>query len=69
MSISPCASANRIQNIKKFESRVLNRSCADFLFYDKIADYLLECCSAEAKPNTLSFFSLIPLIICNFLLM
>ena len=28
---------------------------------DNIADYLLECCSAEAKANTLSLFSIVPL--------
>jgi hypothetical protein len=31
--------------------------------YDKLADYLLECCHAEAKPNTLSLFSFLPLFV------
>ena len=49
--------------IKKFESRVLNRSCADLLFYDKIADYMLELFSTETKANTLSLISLLPLVV------
>lgn len=49
--------------IKTFEPKVINSSLLDLKFYDKLADYLLECCHAEAKPNTLSLFSFLPLFI------
>ncbi len=49
--------------IKLFEQKVINNSFLDLNFYDKMADYLLECCHAEAKPNTLSFFSFLPLFV------
>ena len=35
----------------------------DLLVFDGLADYILECCSAEAKANTLSFFSYLPLLV------
>lgn len=41
----------------------MNRSMTDLLVFDGLADYLLECCSAEAKANTLSLCSLLPLIV------
>lgn len=37
------------------------------LFYDKLADYLLDCCNSNAKPNTLSFYSFLPLFILAFI--
>lgn len=49
--------------IKTFEQKVLNKSICDIKFYDKLADYLLEYCHAEAKPNTLSLFSFLPLFV------
>lgn len=57
----------RKQKIKGFEQKILNQSLCDIRFYDKLADYLLECCHAEAKPNTLSFFSFFPLFILSFI--
>ena len=57
----------RNTKIKSFEQKVLNSSVTDLLFYDKLADYLLECCNSEAKPNTLSLFSFIPLFILAFI--
>jgi hypothetical protein len=56
----------RNSRIKSFEQKVLNRSVTDLLFYDKLADYLLECCNSEAKPNTLSLFSFLPLFVLAF---
>lgn len=56
----------RNTKIKSFEQKVLNSSVTDLLFYDKLADYLLDCCNSEAKPNTLSLFSFIPLFILSF---
>ncbi len=53
--------------IKNFEQKVLNQSFLDIRFYDRLADYLLECCHAEAKPNTLSLFSFLPLFILSFI--
>lgn len=44
----------------------MNRSMTDLLVFDWLADYLLECCSAEAKANTLSLFSLLPLLLTSF---
>lgn len=49
--------------IKTFEQKVINQSVLDIKLYDKLADYLLECCHAEAKPNTLSLFSSLPLLL------
>jgi hypothetical protein len=57
----------RTQKIKTFEQKMLNQSLLDIRFYDKLADYLLECCHAEAKPNTLSLFSFVPLFVLSFL--
>ena len=52
--------------IKNFEQKIINQSLLDIMFYDKLADYLLECCHAEAKPNTLSLFSFLPLFLLTF---
>ena len=49
--------------IRTFEQKVINQSILDIRCFDRLADYLLECCHAEAKPNTLSFFSCLPLFI------
>ena len=61
------SSQQRKQKIKGFEQKILNQSLCDIRFYDKLADYLLECCHAEAKPNTLSLFSFLPLFILSFI--
>ena len=53
--------------IKGFQQRVINNSITDLLFYDKLADYMLQCCHAEARPNTLSLFSFIPLLVLSFI--
>lgn len=53
--------------IKQFEQKVINQSFTDLLFYDRLADYLLECCHSEAKPNTLSLFSFLPLFVLAFI--
>ena len=57
----------RTQKIKSFEQKILNQSMCDIRLYDKLADYLLECCHAEAKPNTLSLFSFLPLFVLSFI--
>ncbi len=57
----------RNQKIKTFEQKVLNQSLCDIRLYDKLADYLLECCHAQAKPKTLSLFSFLPLFILSFI--
>ena len=50
-------------NLKNFEQKIVNRSAAELLCLEKLADCLLECCSAEAKPNTLSLCSFLPLLL------
>ncbi len=39
----------------------------DLMCFQNLADYLLDCCSAQAKANTLSFFSLVPIFISSIL--
>lgn len=39
----------------------------DLMCFQNLADYLLDCCSAQAKANTLSFFSLVPILISSLL--
>lgn len=53
--------------LKGFEQQVVNRSFTDLLFYDTLADAVLECCNASVKPNTLSFLSFLPLFITSFI--
>lgn len=48
--------------------KLINRSACDLIVLDNAADYMLECCSAEAKANTLSLCSMIPLIIVTFII-
>jgi hypothetical protein len=61
------AEQNRNARIKSFEQKILNRSVTDLLFYDRLADSLLEYCHSDAKPNTLSLFSFIPLFVLAFI--
>lgn len=58
---------SRNARIKSFEQKILNRSITDLLCYDRLADYMLDCCNSEAKPNTLSLFSFLPLFVLAFL--
>jgi len=63
------ASTKTMQDsIRSFEQKVMNRSVMDLLCFDGLADYMLECCNAEAKANTLSFLSFLPLFIANLLI-
>lgn len=39
----------------------------DLMCFQGLADYLLECCSAEAKANTLSLCSFLPIFITSIL--
>lgn len=60
MTEQPIANKERIRN---FQQKIMNRSIADLMCFEGLADYLLECCSAEAKANTLSLFSFLPILI------
>jgi hypothetical protein len=60
MAEQPISNKDAIRN---FEQKIINKSVMDLLCFDGLADYLLECCSAEAKANTLSLCSLLPVLI------
>jgi hypothetical protein len=60
MTEQPISNKDAIRN---FEQKIINKSVMDLLCFDGLADYLLECCSAEAKANTLSLCSLLPVLI------
>ena len=61
------ATLSNKENLKNFEQKVMNRSAAELLCFENLADYLLECCSAEAKPNTRSLCSFLPLLLVSIL--
>lgn len=64
MAQQPIANKDAIRN---FQQKIMNRSVMDLMCFEGLADYLLECCSAQAKANTLSLCSFLPILITSLL--